>query len=320
MDLTSTSSSAATPSPDTNRRSILRMSTGRRVRYCIDENPVPKSSTATWTPSSRSGVRRDAVRPEVLHRGLLGDLQREALRRQARRRERGGHGVGEVVLGELEGGDVDRDAGPVVRPLGELDEALGEHPGAHRDDQAGLLRERDELRGRAQLVTDRPPDEALEAVPAQGVEVDDRLQVQREAAAVDDGLQLGPLPRPLEHALGHPGLEGHGRRTAALLRPVHREVGVAQRGDRRAPLPDGGDADARRDRLPAAGLRVERRTPQRRPRGRAPRRRAGRCPRAGRRTRRRRAARRRPSGRPPAPASPRSAAAARRRWPGRGCR
>ena len=86
-------------------------------------------------------------------------------------------------LGDLLGGDVDRDPGvlPIGLKPGGGTAGLAQHPGAELDDQAALLGDRDEVVGRDQAPNRVvPPDQRLEAGDPVGAEVDRRLGVQDE--------------------------------------------------------------------------------------------------------------------------------------------
>ena len=129
------------------------------------------------------------------------------------------------------------------------DDALGQHPAAQRDAQAGVLDQRQELPRRHQAV--------LRVVPAQ-----QRLGTEHAARAhVDLGLvvqaELGGVQRLLhaterdEAVLGAPvllGIEEQVAVAAGLLGAVHRLVGVAQQGLAvGAVVGEHRGADARRD-------------------------------------------------------------------------
>ena len=91
----------------------------------------------------------------VLHQHALGELEHEAARVEAGRRERAldvGDDVGLAASWRAE--TLTLDAQPVGRPAAracqtvDLAAGLREHPAAERHDQPGLLGQRDELAGR----------------------------------------------------------------------------------------------------------------------------------------------------------------------------
>ena len=155
----------------------------------------------------------------------------------------------------LERFDGDRQAREALLvPLARLGAGRAQDPLADRDDQAGELRDGDELarRDQAQLGV-APAQERLGAEDLGGLEVEEGLEVELELV-VGDGLAEAALEgEPLD------GLGVHGGRVelvvvaALLLGPVHRRVGVA---DERLGIVTvrrvHGDAHARRDEELAA--------------------------------------------------------------------
>ncbi len=135
---------------------------------------------------------------------------------------------------------------------------LLEHPRADRDDQAGLLGERDELARREQApVGVLPAHQRLHPdQPAAGerqlrLEVDDQLVLDQRAAKVV--LEVKASGGTLEHHV----VEQRGAPAAGLLGAVHRGVGVADQLVGAAAERGGGrDADAGvREHLLAAAER-----------------------------------------------------------------
>ena len=127
---------------------------------------------------------------------------------------------------------------------------LLEHVLAERQDQPGLLGQGHEFR--------RPDDASARMLPAHqrllgdqaaGVEVDDRLEVQRELLALDREPQLLLQTMALEHRGAHARVEHLELALARGLGLVHGHVGVADELlGRKLAAVAGGDADADVDR------------------------------------------------------------------------
>ena len=102
------------------------------------------------------------------------------------------------------------------------------HPAADRLDQAALLGDRDELARVEQAALGMvPAHQRLEADDLAAAQRDDRLVVELELVAVE---RVAQLALDLEAAHGprpHLRVEDLAAAAAALLRPVHRGVGVA---------------------------------------------------------------------------------------------
>ncbi len=143
---------------------------------------------------------------------------------------------------ELRRGEVDVDpqraaVGVPGLPEAGLAHGLLEHPAAERHDQAGVLGERDEAVGAEHPVLRvAPADQRLRAVHAAVPEVDERLVLDEELAALQGGRQGGGEAVPGDGAgvgLGVGELEAV---AARRLGPVHGDVGAAQHLGR-GPLP-----------------------------------------------------------------------------------
>ncbi len=160
-------------------------------------------------------------------------------------------------------------------PGAELAARLRDDPPTHRDDEPGLLRDRDEL-GRREQPTARmvPPDERLEAEGPARAEVDDRLVVEDELAALERPPQVGLELESGDRGGMHRRLEDLVAAAVDALRGVHRDVGVAQQLGRADGIGIGdGDPDAGPDdelrpvddhRLGERSSRCARRPPWRR--------------------------------------------------------
>src|SRR4051812_8310659 len=213
-------------------------------------------------------LERRAGRGDVLEQHALGDLEAEAAGLEAAARERALHLGEELRAGELAARDVDGDAevGGVreaLAPGGDLGGRLLEHPLAERCDEAGLLGQADEL-GRCDdaVAGAIPADERLDADQALVGDVEDRLVVDAELLALDGAAQVALGAQPDERVLAHLLVEELVAPAAALLRAVHRGVGLAQhRLGALRPRRDR-DPDARRHEDLAAGLQRDRPLPR----------------------------------------------------------
>src|SRR5712671_2606968 len=131
----------------------------------------------------------------ALHEAALGDLEDEAGRRELRLREDRPDRLDEVVLAELAGRQVDADLQmretQAELPLAQLAAGLTEDPLTHRDDVAGLFGDVDELARHPQRPVRRlPPNERLETDHGAADELDDRMIVEAELAALFDAAEL----------------------------------------------------------------------------------------------------------------------------------
>ena len=139
----------------------------------------------------------------VLHGRGLGDLQAQALRRQARLLEDAGHVVHHGGRDELPVRDVHphrhlRQRRDLALPPSELQAGVDQHQLAQRHDEAGLLGDGDERVGHhqpARRVT--PPHQRLQGRQPTGA-VDDGLVVKLELVALDGAAELR-LRRPAGH-------------------------------------------------------------------------------------------------------------------------
>ena len=105
---------------------------------------------------------------------------------------------------------------------------LAQHPLAERNDEPGILGDRDELGRRHQAgIGLRPANQRLGADDARRGKVHLRLIVQRELAALEGAPQIGLGCQPAAHALGHLRAEELEVGASSLLGVVHRGVGGA---------------------------------------------------------------------------------------------
>ena len=181
-----------------------------------------------------SAAERVAGCVEVVEQRALGHLEAEAARVDGEVLQRARHEGGEVGPLQLAARDVGRDRQPFARgAVGggraqQLARAL-EHPLADGDDDAGLLRDAQEVAGHDEAPHRVvPAQQRLDRDPAAGGEVE---------LGLEQHPQLVLLQRAPERALGQqPGhrLGVHGlveqlvAGTAAALGAVHRGVGVLQ--------------------------------------------------------------------------------------------
>ena len=153
-----------------------------------------------------------------------------SVRREARFAQHSLDHADQVLLPELARREVDRD--PQARmprlPRLRLRAGFAQHPFADRHDEAGLLGERDELGRRHQpMVRLLPAQQRLGADDAAAGEVDLRLVVQRELAALERAAQVGLGRQAAAHALVHLRAEELVVAAPRFLGVVHRGVGVA---------------------------------------------------------------------------------------------
>ena len=126
--------------------------------------------------------------------------------------------------------DGDRECGAVRhrRPQARHAARLLNDPRTDRDDQAGLLGERHEVDRLHEAARRVPPaHERLEADDRAGRQRHDRLEVQLELVLDQGGAQLGFEGEAMTGHLSHLRLEVLDEVLARLLRPIHRQVGVA---------------------------------------------------------------------------------------------
>ena len=177
-----------------------------------------------------------------------------------------GDRVREVAVGDLAGGEVDRDVeralvGTLLVPLEHLAAGALLDPAPDRLDQAALLGDRDEV-GRVELAVAGvvPADQGLERGHLAAREVDHRLVVEDELVAFDPLAQLALGLEPAQRAGPHLGVEELAAGAAAFLRPVHRRVGVADQHVRVGGLAGrgtgDGDPEAGGDEVVGAGDHV----------------------------------------------------------------
>ena len=113
--------------------------------------------------------------------------------------------------------------------MGELRQRVAEHARAELDQQAGLLGERQELVRRQQpTIGVQPARQHLVADHAAGGELDDRLEVRHDLAALDAMPQLAGRAQRLHAGLVATDLERLDAVAATRLGAVHRGIGVAQ--------------------------------------------------------------------------------------------
>ena len=135
-----------------NERSIFSVSTGSTFRCASDDWPVPKSSMPMRTPRAASWCSTSTAPLAVLDEHGLVDLEHQQRRIESRGREHGLDDRDELGVVELAGREVDRDRERrLVRqlraPACRLRARFVQDPRADRHDQAGLLRDLEEVGG-----------------------------------------------------------------------------------------------------------------------------------------------------------------------------
>src|SRR5690606_31635311 len=120
----------------------------------------------------------------------------------------------------------------ILGPLGGSAAGLANDPFTDRDDQAGFLRQRNELRWADQTLRRMwPADQRLEPVERIVAEAVERLKVQLEAALADRDAQVEFHLAPHARLLVERGLEEVIAGLAFAFGAIEREVGVLhQRG------------------------------------------------------------------------------------------
>ena len=131
-----------------SERSILISSIGRWCRPRTDDQPVPKSSIDSPTPSAAQRVEDLGGAIGVGHDRALGELELERRRRDAVRAQAARDVVGQAAVEQAARGDVHRDAQvqAAVAPLADLGERLVEDVHRQRVHEAGVLGVPDEAR------------------------------------------------------------------------------------------------------------------------------------------------------------------------------
>ena len=139
----------------------------------------------------------DRRRLDVGEQRGLGDLQPQRVGRDAGLGEHVGDEAGEGRVDDLAGADVDRQRAVGERqlprpPPGELGERVAQDRRPDLVDQPGLLGHRQELVGRQQAALGvQPAGQRLEAGDVAGRQLDDRLEVRDDLAALEAATQLG---------------------------------------------------------------------------------------------------------------------------------
>ena len=106
---------------------------------------------------------------------------------------------------------------------------LLEDPGADRDHEARLLRQRDEVvRTHEPSRGVVPTDERLEPLDRAARQVDHRLEQEHELLVVDRPLEIGLQLEAAQRRVVHLRFEDLIPVLAGLLGDVHRDVGVAE--------------------------------------------------------------------------------------------
>ena len=114
-------------------------------------------------------------------------------------------------------------------PPDRLATRLFQRPGSERDDQSGLLGQRDELHRRNESpLRVLPTDQRLEPEQCAGVERDHRLVVDAHLAPLDGAVERIAGAQVVDRAVMRAGVEQLGPVASEILGAVHRRVSVAQ--------------------------------------------------------------------------------------------
>src|SRR6185503_3072655 len=175
------------------------------------------------------GLERGDAAVAVLEHDALGDLEAQPLRSEPAGLERLRHSRDEAGLGELAGGDIDADDHlAVVEEADRLRARLAHDPRADRDDQAGLLGDRDEVGRRHHPGAGAvPADEGLDADDPAGRDGELGLEVDDELVVRDRLTQVGLDRLAGDGAVADDLVEHRPAAAAGLLGAVHGGVGVA---------------------------------------------------------------------------------------------
>src|SRR5690348_7553938 len=188
----------------------------------------------------------------ILHQLALGDLELDHLRRHARRVEELADARRKVELAELPCREVHcnrQRPRAAALPLADVGARLAQHPFAHRDDEAAILEDRNELSGRDDAAGGMlPAQQRLGAAWPLALQLEFRLVEEPELAALERAMQLAAQERACARTLVDlRGVEMEGI-AARLLGAIHRRVGGReQRLDIAAIGGEKRNADARGD-------------------------------------------------------------------------
>ena len=194
----------------------------------------------------------------VAHHRAFGDFQLERLGRQAGFPDGFGNELNQALVRHLSRGNVDRDTQlrqAALLPGAILHTGRLRDPAAHRHDQAGFLRDGDEISGRHEPeLRAYPAYQGLQAGDPTGCDIDLRLVVQHEFVVVQRVAQVRfefqPLHRMRVQLLGIE-LE---RASAFFLGAIHCDVRILQQRLGIASVRRiGTDADARRGTILPSG-------------------------------------------------------------------
>ena len=127
--------------------------------------------------------------------------------------------------------DVQPRSGAAAQPFPSLPTGLAQHPTADRRDQAGLLRQGDELLGgHPAMIGMTPAEQGLHRQHAAGSDMHDRLITQGQLIPFQGEPQVLLQGHALLHLLVHRQGEELVIVAPGVLGPVHGHVGVAQHG------------------------------------------------------------------------------------------
>ena len=209
-------------------------------------------------------VQPEQVSPRavgIVHDRGLGELEGEPGRIDPPFGQQRADGLGQLLVVQAAGREVDRDADLEARllPVRQLAERGIEAPAGERLDQAGLLGVRDELVGQDRaLVRVAPAGERLDAVDRAGQQVELGLELERQLAALDrlaERARERQVPDRVAILVAVVELD----RPGALLGRIHRDVGALQKARRVVGmLREQRDADADADLEPEAVGDLER--------------------------------------------------------------
>ncbi len=170
----------------------------------------------------------------VIHDGILGDIQAQALRRQPALIEDRPNALRHARLHEQLAGNVDADVerrvgGKAFLPAAHLPARLAQRPPLDGHDDVLLLREGQKaVRAHQALLGVIPAKQPFQTHDAPAVERNDGLVMHEELLALHRPAQLGLEPHRPHLVLVESVVEDLVTGLARRLGPVHGEVGVAQ--------------------------------------------------------------------------------------------
>ncbi len=164
----------------------------------------------------------------ILHEQRFGHLELEPLRQQVGGPERADDRLAHVAEAELGGGQIDRHL-DALWPVGGIGARLAQRPLTDRHDEARLLRQRDEVRGRDEAACGMvPAQQRLELGDLVSLQIELGLVVELKLAVVQRCPQIALERVARLHLLVHRALEETRVPGSVGLCPRQRQVGILE--------------------------------------------------------------------------------------------